>query len=252
MKEGFDASIASGLALPFRGWDFSPIQDRWRFDPRPWDFAEILRLRLQASSAFLDLGTGGGEFLASLAPLPERTYASEGYEPNLEPARTRLAPLGVQVLPIGRDQRIPLPDGSVDLVSSRHEGFSPAEIRRVLVPEGSFVTEQVGSRNFHELRERLGVGAPRTMNDVSSSDALAGEIARAGLAILDRREAFIRAEFLDVGAIAFYLRAAPWEAAGVPVEHLRDRLKAVHEEIRRDGSFRVTAHRLLVVARREA
>jgi len=33
------------------------------------------------------MGTGGGEFLASLAPLPMHTSATEAYPPNVEIAR---------------------------------------------------------------------------------------------------------------------------------------------------------------------
>lgn len=40
------------------------------------------------------MGTGGGEFLAGLQPLPPHTCATEGYPPNIPIAQQRLKRLG--------------------------------------------------------------------------------------------------------------------------------------------------------------
>lgn len=64
---------------PFRGWDFSYIRGRVQEEPLPWSYEEIARAALPSASTLLDLGTGGGERLAALAPLSSRTFATEGY-----------------------------------------------------------------------------------------------------------------------------------------------------------------------------
>ena len=258
MEGDADRRVNEGLALPFSGWDFSPIATRRREGTPPWDYAALLRERIRPDTTLVDLGTGGGEFLASLAPLPRNSFATEGYPPNLPVAQRRLAPLGVRVLPVGADLRIPLPDRSVDLVADRHEAFSAPEVFRVLRPGGWFLTQQVGSENHRELLEELGPpetsadGAHRDppTNRVGNVTELADEIATSGLEVRDRREAMYSTEFLDVGAVAFYLRAIPWEVPEFSLERYRAPLHRIDREIQRTGSFRVTDHRLLVVAQR--
>ncbi len=198
----------------------------------------------------VDLGTGGGEFLASLAPLPRVAYATESYPANLAIASRRLAPMGVSVRPIGPGLRLPLPDNSVELVISRHEDFSGPEVFRILTFGGYFITQQVGTRNNVELAEKFGAEPTRPTNNVSSAAGLAGEISSSGFVIEDKAEATYTTEFLDLGAVVYYLRAIPWEVPGFSVERHREQLKGIHREIRRNGSFRATTHRLLVVARR--
>ena len=53
---------------------------------------------MRDAATMLDMGTGGGEFLFSLHPLPKTVYATEGYKPNVPIARQRLEPLGVKVV----------------------------------------------------------------------------------------------------------------------------------------------------------
>jgi hypothetical protein len=47
---------------------------------------EHVRACLEPRHSLLDMGTGGGELLASMAPLPD-VWATEGYPPNVPIAR---------------------------------------------------------------------------------------------------------------------------------------------------------------------
>ena len=248
MSSDFDGQVAEGFALPFSGWDFSAISGRWREGDPPWNYAELLREQIRSAQSMVDLGTGGGEFLASLAPLPPTTFATEGYPPNVALARRNLAPLGVRVLSTGANLRLDLSDRSLDLVADRHEEFSASEVYRVLRPGGWFITQQVGARNNLEFRQKFGVPSPRPTNDVSNAERLADEVAGAGLTVRRKEEATYSTEFGDIGAVVFYLRAVPWEVPGFSLGRDRERLKEIDDGIRRTGSFRVTAHRLLIVA----
>ena len=96
-----DQFIREAEQASFSGWDFSCLRGRWQEDEPSWDYAGLVQQSLSHVTALLDLGTGGGEFLAGLAPLPALTCATEGYPPNLPLARRRLEPLGVQVYPAG-------------------------------------------------------------------------------------------------------------------------------------------------------
>lgn len=241
MDADFDRLVNEGSARPFSGWDFSSIAERWRAGTPPWDYAGLLREKMRAATSMVDLGTGGGEFLASLAPLPRKSFATEGYLPNVAVAERRLAPLGVHVLRTGPDLRIELPDRSLDLVASRHEEFSGPEVFRILRPGGRFLTQQVGVRNHGELQETFGVSPPPATNHVSSAVGLAAEVAASGLAVRTTDEATYSDEFLDVGALVFYLRAIPWEVPGFSADRYREPLWEIHQQIERTGAFRVAA-----------
>ncbi len=243
-----DPLIRDGERLPLSGWDFGPVEQRWRRGEPPWDLRAIIKTHFRDKTTLLDLGTGGGEFLSSLQPLPTTAFATEGYEPNLPVARARLEPLGVRVLPIQEDQRIDLPTGSVDLVICRHEAFDPREVARVLRPGGAFVTQQIGGRNYAELDRRFGVPHEEPFNRVDTLADLQGEISEASLAIEDARECSYPERFLDVGAVVYFLRAAPWEVPGFSADRFRAVLEGIHYEIQRVGYWELTAHRLLVVA----
>jgi SAM-dependent methyltransferase len=88
----------------------------------------------------LDLDTGGGEVLAGLPTLPARMAATESWPPNLARARELLEPRGVEVRELGPDGTLPFPDGSFELVTSRHP-VRPhwPEIARVLVDGGGYL-----------------------------------------------------------------------------------------------------------------
>jgi hypothetical protein len=63
----------------------------------PWDYATKVGVRMRGTNTMLDMGTGVGEILASLAPFPPRVCTTESYPPNVVVARQRLEPLGVVV-----------------------------------------------------------------------------------------------------------------------------------------------------------
>ena len=65
-----------------------------------WGYRGMVQKRMKGIDSMLDMGTGGGEFLASLKDLPAKTYATESYVPNILIATARLEPLGVKVVPL--------------------------------------------------------------------------------------------------------------------------------------------------------
>ncbi|MCP2259074.1 Methyltransferase domain-containing protein [Streptoalloteichus tenebrarius] len=242
--------IDQALRSDLEGWDFDAFfAGRYTETPPSWDFAELVRARIPEVDSLLDLGTGGGELLASLAPLPARTAATEGFAPNVPVARANLEPLGVEVVDVTDEDEdhLPFPDGSFALVSSRHESYDPEEIRRVLAPGGTFLTQQVGGRDLEELNAAL--GAPPHGYREWTLDAAVAELEAADFEILDRREERPVATFTDVGAVVSFLRIAPWQVPDFDVDQYRDRLRELHERMDRDVPLEVHTHRFLIVAR---
>ncbi|CAF1493956.1 unnamed protein product [Didymodactylos carnosus] len=80
----FDELIDEAKAHTVIGWDFSYIDNRRSESNTTWDFSSLVRGEFMTETRFLDLGTGGGEFLSSLVPLPQETVATEAFEPNID------------------------------------------------------------------------------------------------------------------------------------------------------------------------
>jgi SAM-dependent methyltransferase len=140
----FEQLIQEAISIPFSGWDFTIMRERWQQNEPAWDYQALAREHISKATRLLDQDTGGGELLASLAPLPSFTYATESYPPNIPVARNRLKPLGVHLVSEFKEDALPFADGYFDLVLNRHGGYTVFELRRILKPGGIFLTQQVG------------------------------------------------------------------------------------------------------------
>jgi SAM-dependent methyltransferase len=248
-RMGYECLIWQADQIPFEGWDFGVFRGRFVETEPSWEFSKLLRNRMRHSSSMLDLGTGGGEFLSSLAPLPPQTVATEAYEPNVPIARRRLAPLGVRVFDTteSSDEALPFTDGTFDLVVSRHESYAPSEVRRVLVSGGTFVTQQVGGRDLEELNHAL--GAPPHTYRLWNLAAATDELERAGFEVLDGREELLPGTFYDIGAVVLYLRIIPWQIPGFDLADYDQTLRSLHAMMESGTPLKVNGHRFLVIAR---
>jgi SAM-dependent methyltransferase len=247
------AWLAAEIARPFAGWDFSALHGRWREGGMPIDYRSIVGTALAQSTALLDMGTGGGEFLAGLAPLPAVVCATEGYPPNLPIARARLAPLGVVVLPVAEDDpgALPFADAAFDLIINRHEYYDPREVWRTLRPTGRFITQQVGGENYVDLPRALGAPENRAFAGWHLAAARA-DLEAVGFTITHAAEAFPPLHFRDVGTLAYYLTAIPWEVPDFTVERYFPRLQALQRHCETAGAIVIRQHRFLLVGERPA
>lgn len=233
----------------FSGWDFSHLDGRQDCDPLPWDYRAEVQNVLLESHRLLDMGTGGGEFLRTLAHPFANISVTEGYAPNLALCRAQLEPLGVEVRDADGAGPLPFEDGRFDRVINRHEDFRAGEVLRVLKPGGRFVTQQVGGSNCIDLRKRLGFEPPHSDHDLAHNvDALR----RAGFEILRAEERFGRSRFYDTGALVFHARVIEWEYPGFSVDRCWEALLEIQREIERCGFITATEHRFLIVAQKKS
>jgi SAM-dependent methyltransferase len=248
-EENFERLVAGAMTQEFSGWDFSYLNGRWQSSSLPWDYRAIVTPLMAHASSMLDIGTGGGEFLASLAPFPPVTWAWEGYPPNIEVARRRLEPLGVQVAGVanGENPQLPFDNETFDLIIDRHEGYRASEVFRIMRPGGRFVTQQVGGQNCLAIN--------RVLQEVPSAPytfwTLEYELAQlrdAGFQIEQAREVFPPLAFFDIGALVFYLKVVPWQVEDFSVDRYRDKLLQIHHLIEDQRKFVVSEHRILVEA----
>ena len=233
---------------PFSGWNFAHIEVTRRVVEAPlaWSYASTVLAQFRSARSLLDMGTGGGEFLSSLQPLPALTCATEKYAPNVPLAQQRLEPLGVRVYAVDDDTHLPFSAGQFDLMINRHESYAPQEVLRVLKPGGLFITQQVGGGNLSDLNEFLGA-QPYMFEHWDLENAAQG-LRDAGWQIVAQKEERPVTRFFDVGALIYYLKAVPRQVEGFSVEKYFAKLVEMHNRIQRDGYFDVHYHRFLIIA----
>lgn len=233
-------------SAPFSGWDFSRLDGRATMSALPWSFEALARAALASAHDVLDVGTGGGERLATLVASASRAasiVATERYAPNLAVARARLEPLGVAVVAAARSF-LPFADASFDLVLDRHAGFRATEIARVLEPGGRFITQQIDPASYTARRLAFG-REPAPPRDYLAELTFACR--DAGLVIDDARRAEVIRTFADVGALVYHLRAVPWIVPGFSVA---GDLEVLWRLAERDEPLEFAAHFILICARR--
>jgi SAM-dependent methyltransferase len=231
--------------VPFTGWNFSYLNGRWEWENPPWNYIEMARQLVQKSKAVLDMGTGGGELFASLAPFPKHAVATESWEPNIQVARNKLEPMGVKVVGIKSEKVTPFKDREFDTVLNRHADFKPAEIFRILRPGGTFLTQQVGGHNLWDLAEEFDATLPYKK---MTFDYWQHEIQDAGLVIKQAKEWQGMMEFMDVGALAYFIKAVPWQVPGFDIKKDIHYLEKLHHKLENGERLVYTQIRFLFQA----
>ena len=216
---------------PSTGWDFSRFGDRLDGDAPPWSYVDLARDCLHRATAVLDVGTGGGEVLQTLADdLPVDTVATEGWAPNIPVAREALAPHAIDVVAYDAetDARMPFPDGRFDLVLDRHEAYDVHEVARVLRRSGLLLTQQVDGHDLADLNELLD-GGPTAYAHVTL-DRFRADAESAGL-VVELAEAWSGdLRIADVDTLVGYLAMTPWTVEGFTVESRAETLLLLHRD----------------------
>jgi len=188
--------------------------------------------------------------LASLPNFPPLLVATEGYLPNLIHATDRLRQRGGFVVATDDEHELlPFCDATFDLVTSRHPVTTWwTEIERVLLPGGSYLSQQVGPDSVRELSEFImGPWPEESARDPRLAEQQAVE---AGLVVTDLRLERLRMVFYDIGAVIYFLRLVIWIVPSFDAQHYRDQLWSLHEQIERDGQYVTHATRFLIEARK--
>ena len=247
----FDELVAEANAAPISGWDFSWLSGRATEERPWWEYSRLAAQEVSTATALLDIQTGGGEVLAEILgrafPLPAMVAATESWPPNVGAARANLARFGASVHAVTQEADLPFEDESFDLVLSRH----PVEVRwdevaRVLLPSGVYLAQHVGPGSNRELTDFLIGHQP--VSHRRSPERAADAAQTAGLSVLDLRNATLRVEFFDVGAVVYFLRMVVWTVPDFSVETYGDRLLDLHRLIQREGSFVCHSKRFLIEA----
>jgi hypothetical protein len=249
--------MTEGLSLDVEAyWGAGFLSGRYRADEPSWSYEAIARPILAETDSVLDMGTGEGGVLASLAPLPRLTVAYEEWWPTVPAAVATLRPYGVQlvvalgsadnVADLGEQTRpgLPFRAHAFDVVLNRHEAFDPYEVHRLTKAHGRFLTEQVGSDEAASVRTLLGL--PVVDNAWTAAVAVRQlEVAR--WAVEDVREEHLTMRFSDIAALIGYIRAIPWAYPDLDWASAEPRLRQLHERSE-SNPIEAVSHRFLLLA----
>jgi hypothetical protein len=264
MTDPVESQIDEAFRAPISGWDFHWLEGRAQETKPLWNFREVVRDAASEAARMLDIDTGGGEFLASLAPFTAQVVATEGYSPNAPVARGRLRALGIPLVQAASaldnvDQAgtsaeaegstLPFIAESFDLVVNRHASYWPSEVQRVLTEAGRFLTQQrseAGTDGFSWAQ--LFGRAPHPHARFTLSFA-AQQLENAGFVIARAEEVDTPMVFLDLAGMVYYLRIVPWAVQHFDPAADRDSLARIHERIRIDGELQIRGSHMLISAR---
>ncbi|WP_435971979.1 class I SAM-dependent methyltransferase [Streptomyces sp. Qhu_M48] len=253
MVRTFEELIAEAEATPVEGWDFSWLEGRAHEQRPSWGYQRVMGERMARALAALDIQTGGGEVLAGVPKLPPLAVATESWPPNVAKATALLHPLGAVVVADEDEPPLPFADGAFDLVVSRHPvTVWWEEIARVLQPGGTYLSQQVGPASVFELVEYFLGPQPEEVRRRRHPDDARRAAEAAGLEVVDLRAEYLRTEFLDIGAVVYFLRKVIWMVPGFTVDRYRDRLRQLHDRIESEGPFVARTARFLIEARKPA
>ena len=245
----YEQLVKQALDQPFSGWDFSWAKNRWHESEPAWNYRQLVEDKIKKSSSLLDMGTGGGEFLASLENIPEKTSATEGYPPNILIAKEVLRPKGIEVVPVADDNLLPFDNETFDLIINRHESFDLPEIWRVLKPQGLFITQQVGPKDCIQVNQFLEAPIEPDSLDWQLSQVI-NEVTNSGFQLINSQDQLLDSIFYDIGAIIIFLKVIEWQIPDFSIEKYDERLQAMHHVIEDQGEFAAKAHRYLIEARK--
>ncbi|MFX0182002.1 MAG: methyltransferase domain-containing protein [Candidatus Hodarchaeota archaeon] len=248
-EEEFFSLFNDAKTVDIKGWDFSYVKNRMISEPPPWEYKKVILPYVKRATCMLDMGTGGGEFLSSLKPLPKCTYATEAYSPNIPIAKKTLEKYNVKIVPIMKHEELPLPNDFFDLIINRHEYYCPQEVHRILKSNGIFITQQVGKFDNIELNQFFGDKSYK--NWEWDLDYASMQLETVGFRILDGKEAMIQESFRDIGAIVFYLRIISWQIPDFDIDQNISKFKELHLKIQTEGPFGTHGHRFLIRAKSE-
>lgn len=178
------------------GWDFSQV--RCISEGVKWDFYDQVGKLCQPSDVVLDIGTGGGESLLSIADKAASLVGIDLSHAMIETARRnerKVSASNVRFMQMDAEA-LQFPEAFFNLISCRHSPFRASEAARVLAEDGVFLTQQVRECDKANLAQAFGRGQS-SREDGALKDQYMKELRLAG---------FRDIQYAEYDAVEYYER----------------------------------------------
>ncbi|WP_100407727.1 class I SAM-dependent methyltransferase [Bacillus solitudinis] len=140
------------------GWDFSKL--KVSLEGALWDFNEEIKKKSKPSDILLDIGTGGGENVLTIASSLLFLVGIDISTGMIETAQNNLMKSSISNVRFSQmsSDELKFPARFFDVVTCRHAPFSSIEIAKVLKKGGYFLTQQVGERDKINIKKAFNQG----------------------------------------------------------------------------------------------
>lgn len=193
------------------GWDFSRMKtDR---EGQPWRYTDVVSAYVKPEDHVLDVGTGGGELFLSLAHLFAQGVAVDHSARQITTALANKAKAGNTniAFQVMEASQLDFPLSSFDLVLTSHLKIYPAQVAKMLRPNGYFITEIVGRRTHLNLLEAFGYTPDDFGPDWWQERVeLVAQFAAVGCRLIAQGEMEVPYWITDFDSLIFYLKSVPW------------------------------------------
>jgi len=220
--------------------------------PVPWEYLDVVSSFLRPTDVVLDIGTGGGERLLSLADKYLRAIGVDPDPDMVRVARENVARhTNVQFLPGSAEHLEPLEDGAFDVVLTRHAPTFAPELDRVTKAGGAFISQGIGSRNMANIRQAFNTGS-EALYEMAHQSFLS-DLAARGWRLVAEGHYDVRYWVKDVPSLVFWFEAIAG-ANEVPGDfNMATHHGVINALIQQFGSPRgleTNEHRTLVIAQK--
>ncbi|MGN7764400.1 class I SAM-dependent methyltransferase [Paenibacillus sp. 22594] len=179
------------------GWDFSKLQVT--SEGIEWDFYEEVIRRSKGTDVLLDVGTGGGENVLSIASSFHSVFGIDLSSGMMETAKSNLDKANISNVEfkLMSSDDLEFPFDSIDVVSCCHAPFFSNEVAKVLKNGGTFLTQQVSEGDKLNLKNAFGRGQAFGVADGTLKETYIRELKEAG---------FQSVESFDYNSVDYYHR----------------------------------------------
>ncbi|MDF2962100.1 MAG: class SAM-dependent methyltransferase [Paenibacillus sp.] len=177
------------------GWDFSKL--RVITEGEQWDFYNEVTQRCRKSDLLLDIGTGGGERLISIADSSLLLVGIDYSNGMIQTASANLKKskkANIRFLQMDAEN-LEFPPGFFNVVSCRHSNFYAKEIAKVLGDGGVFFTQQISDNDKFNIKHAFGRGQQFGTDAGIIKNKYLSELAEAG---------FTDIQFFEYDATEYY------------------------------------------------
>jgi SAM-dependent methyltransferase len=227
------------------GWDFSKIEPN--VEDVTWELTDEVK-KFKGNKVLLDLGTGGGKKLLSLADDFKCLIGIDNSEGMITTANKNRNKENVRFILCSFD-KVPLPDNSFDVIMARHAPFSVKEVSRLLKQGGIFITQQVGEKDKINIKEIFGRGQNFGEQSGEAVENSLNEFKSNGYEIVKKERYDATEYYKDMGDILFLLENTPI-IPNFDRESDKENLLKFEQEFKSEKGVKTNSERFLLIVRK--
>lgn len=232
------------------GWDFSKVKSV--SEGVKWDFYHEVTQVCKQSDLLLDIGTGGGEAVLSIADSALLLVGIDLSTGMIETATNNLKKSNksnVRFLQM-EAEKLHFPENFFNVVSCRHSGFCAKEINRVLVDDGVFLTQQVSESDKLNIKQAFRRGQALGIKTGTLKNQYITELSEAGFTDIQSFEYSATEYYQTPEDLIFLLKHTPIVPSFGETEMDFYILQEFIEENQTDRGIRTNSDRFMIVARK--